>query len=258
MAMRGLLILLCLLPQLGLAGNKGSGPPKVSIIIDDIGDRPLLGRRAIDLPGPVAFAILPHAPHSASLAKLAHGRGREVLLHLPMQAVEDGPLGPGAVTMDMDKPEFLRVVRENLLAIPYVTGVNNHMGSLLTRHPGHMTWLMQELRARGDLFFVDSRTTAQTVAEQMAIEQGVPVLRRHVFLDHDASPTAIESEFDRLLALSRRQGYAIAIGHPYPSTLAVLERRLPLLKSQGIELIPLRSMFVRQQEDRTWQASLSR
>lgn len=258
MAVRGLLILLCLLPQLVLAGNTGSGPPKVAIIIDDIGDRLLPGRRAIDLPGPVAFAFLPHAPHSASLAQLAHGRGREVLLHLPMQAVEDGPLGPGAVMMDMEKSEFLRVVRENLLSLPFVAGVNNHMGSLLTRHPGHMTWLMQELKARGNLFFVDSRTTAQTVAEQMAVEQGVPVLRRHVFLDHDASPEAVEREFERLLALSRRQGYAIAIGHPYPSTLAVLERRLPLLKSQGIELIPLRTVLIRQQEDKTWQASLSR
>lgn len=222
-------------------------PPAVSIIIDDIGPALRPGQRAIGLPGPVAFAFLPHTPHSVALAKLAAQRDKEVLLHLPMQAIQDGPLGPGAVTLDMDRVQFSRAVAAALAAIPHRSGVNNHMGSLLTQHPGHMTWLMQDLKQRGDLFFVDSRTSAQTVAEQMAQEQGVPVLRRHVFLDHDPTPQAVEAEFERLLALARRQGEAIAIGHPYPSTLDVLERRLPALAEQGIELISLQEMLARQQ-----------
>jgi polysaccharide deacetylase 2 family uncharacterized protein YibQ len=239
-----LLLLLCVLPFPATAA--APPPPAISIVIDDIGPALKPGQRAIDLPGPVAFAFLPHTQHSTQLAEAAAQRDKEVLLHLPMQAMQDGPLGPGAVTLDMDQVEFIATVRSALAAVPHTTGVNNHMGSLLTRHPGHMTWLMQELKARGDLFFLDSRTSVQTVAERMAREQGVPAMRRHVFLDHDPSPAAVAAEFERLLALARRQGHAIAIGHPYTSTLSLLEQRLPLLKAQGVELIPLREMLLRQ------------
>ncbi len=159
MLARVLAFLLCLLPPLAAAGA-GGAPPAISIIIDDIGARLRADRRAIDLPGPVAFAFLPHTPHGPALAELAHAQGKEVLLHMPMQAIEDGPLGPGAVTLHMDRTEFVDAVRRALATVPHVSGVNNHMGSLLTRHPGHMTWLMQELKARGNLFFVDSRTSA--------------------------------------------------------------------------------------------------
>lgn len=242
-----LLLLACLLPALAATVSAGPAPAgAISIIIDDIGPALEPGQRAIGLPGPVAYAFLPYTTHSRRLAEAAAKGGKEVLLHLPMQAVQDGPLGPGAVTMDMDRVEFAAAVHDALAAVPHLVGVNNHMGSLLTRHPGHMTWLMQELKGRGDLFFVDSRTSPQTVAERMAQEQGVPALRRHVFLDHDPAPAAVAAEFERLIALARRQGLAIAIGHPYTSTLALLEQRLPMLQAQGIELIPLREMLARQ------------
>jgi polysaccharide deacetylase 2 family uncharacterized protein YibQ len=242
-----LLLLACLLPVPAAAASAEPAAGAISIIIDDIGPALEPGQRAIGLPGPVAYAFLPHTTHSRRLAEAAAKGGKEVLLHLPMQAVQDGPLGPGAVTMDMDRVEFAAAVHDALAAVPHLVGVNNHMGSLLTRHPGHMTWLMQELKGRGDLFFVDSRTSAQTVAERMAQEQGVPALRRHVFLDHDPAPAAVAAEFERLIALARRQGLAVAIGHPYASTLAVLEQRLPMLQAQGIALIPLREMIARQQ-----------
>ena len=258
MVARVLALLLCLLSPLAAAGS-GGAPPAISIIIDDIGARLRADRRAISLPGPVAFAFLPHTPHGPALAELAHAQGKEVLLHMPMQAIEDGPLGPGAVTLHMDRVEFGEAVRRALAAVPHVSGVNNHMGSLLTRHPGHMTWLMQELKARGDLFFVDSRTSAQTVAERMAHEQGVPALRRHVFLDHDPSPAAVAAEFDRLITLARRQGMAVAIGHPHAATLDLLEQRLPALKTLGVELIPLREMLARQrQKQEAWRAFTAR
>jgi polysaccharide deacetylase 2 family uncharacterized protein YibQ len=252
------LLLLCLLLPLPAAADTARLPPAISIIIDDIGHRLEPGQRAIGLPGPVACAFLPYAPYSAALADAARRGGKEALLHLPMQAADGTPLDPGAVTMDMDKSAFLDALRQNLAAVPHAVGVNNHMGSLLTRHPGHMTWLMQELKGRGNLFFVDSRTSDKTVAEQIAIEQGVPVLRRHVFLDHDPTPAAVAAQFDRLLAQARRQGGAVAIGHPYASTLTLLEQRLPGLKAEGVELIPLREMIARQRENRSWRASLSR
>lgn len=245
-----LLLIALLLPGLA-AGAPASQRPAISILIDDIGDRLGPGRQAVELPGPVALAFLPHTPHAAALAQLAHEYRKEVLLHLPMQAVEAGPLGPGAMTLDMDRAQFLRTLAANLASVPHLVGVNNHMGSLLTQHPGHMTWLMQALKRRGDLFFLDSRTSAATVAEQMALENGLPALRRHVFLDHDRSRAAVEREFERLLALARRQGHAIAIGHPYPSTLAVLQARLQQLEAAGIELIPMTEMIRRQTERRS-------
>ncbi len=233
--------------------------PVISIIIDDLGDRLPEGRRVVALPGPVACAFLPFTPYADRLARAAHAAGKEVMLHLPMQAI-DRDHGPGGVDMYMHREAFAAAVAASLDSVPHVVGVNNHMGSLLTRHPGHMTWLMEELKARDpQLFFVDSRTTAQTVAEQMAREAGVPTLRRHVFLDHDPSPAAVEAAFERLLALARRQGAAVGIGHPYRSTLEVLERRLPNLEAERVELISIREMIALIEErGRTWQASLSR
>lgn len=231
--------------------------PVISIIIDDIGDRLPHGRRSVSLPGPVACAFLPHAPHTERLAREAHAAGKEVMLHQPMQSTAGRALGPGAVTLDMDQQGFLATVEDNLRSVPHVIGVNNHMGSLLTRHPGHMSWLMRDLRARG-LFFVDSRTSAQSVAAQMAGEAGVPHLSRQVFLDHDDSIEAVTAQYQRLLRIARRDGWAVAIGHPYESTLTVLEAQLPRLQQEGIALIPVAEMIRRQQEHKSWRVSSSR
>lgn len=241
---------------LALPGAWAGGRPVIAIIIDDVGDRLEAGRRTVDLPGPVAGAFLPHTPYSVELAERAHGNGKEVMLHLPMQAVGGAPPGPGAVTLHMDRMAFERTVAANLAALPHVVGVNNHMGSLITRHPGHMAWLMRLLRER-QLFFVDSRTSVHTVAEQLAHERGVPVVRRHVFLDHDPSVAAIRGEFQRLVQLAHAQGYALAIGHPYSTTLEVLEAELPRLQEYGVELIPVSELIARDKENRRWLASSS-
>ncbi len=248
------LLLAALLVPFGWA--QAEGEPVISIIIDDIGGRHDAGLRAIELPGPVAYAFLPYTPYAVELAELAHRKGKEVMLHLPMQTEVSRPLGPGGVTLDMDRARFERIVEHGLAAVPHVVGVNNHMGSLLTRHPGHMAWLMDILKQH-ELFFIDSRTSAKTVAELIAREHEVPVMRRHVFLDHDPSEAAVLAQFQRLVAVARRQGYAIAIGHPYPSTLRVLEDQLPRLKEHGVELIPVAQMIDAQQEkeQRLWPES---
>lgn len=218
--------------------------PRIAIIIDDVGYRLDEGLRAVQLPGPVAIAVLPHATHSVRLARAANDAGKEVMLHLPMQAIDarEDP-GPGALELDQTRGEFAAAFAADLAAVPFVRGVNNHMGSLLTRHPGHMGWLMEELRARGSLFFVDSYTTAQSVGLMIARENGVPALRRDVFLDGELSATAIAAEWQRLLAMARRRGSAIAIGHPHPATLALLERELATLSSEGVELVSLATLL---------------
>lgn len=242
-----------------LSGAAAGPRPQIAIIIDDLGASFDSGRRAIELPGPVACAFLPYAPHTASLAHLAHTRHKEVMLHLPMQAVEGATLEPGGLTLDMTQQQVVRTILEDLNRVPHVSGLNNHMGSLLTRHPGHMSWLMEVLRGRQDLFFVDSRTTRQTVAQRLADEKGIPAVSRDVFLDYHTGQESIEAQFLRLLKLARKNGYALAIGHPHPTTLEVLTRELGRLDDHGVKLVPVSRLVQHHQERKSqWQVSLSR
>lgn len=223
-----LLLLLIALPA--------AAQPKLVLIIDDLGDNLTLGQRTVDLPGAVNVAVLPHTPYAVTLAERAHARGKTVLLHTPMTNHSHRRPGPGTLRPGMRHSEFLAVLRHNLDSVPHVEGVNNHMGSELTERPLPMTWLMRELRQRG-LFFVDSRTTRFTSAERQAVLQGVPNLRRHVFLDHQRDKAAIAATYENWLEKAKREGMAVAIGHPYPETLQVLEQRLPGLLLRGMELI---------------------
>ncbi len=232
------------------ASAAASQAPRVSIIIDDLGYRLDAGRRAIALPGPVACAILPGAPRSRHLARYAHERGKEVLLHLPMQAMDDmdkpnDPLAasPRGLSIDMNRQALTRALAEAMQSVPYAVGVNNHRGSLVTRHPGHMHWLMQAIREQELEFFVDSYTTHKSVALKLAAENGVAALKRDVFLDADPDPAEIRRQFERLKTLARRNGAALAIGHPYPATLDVLEQLLPSLGDDGIRLVPIRELL---------------
>jgi polysaccharide deacetylase 2 family uncharacterized protein YibQ len=127
-------------------------------------------------------------------------------------------------------------VAAGLASVPGAIGVNNHMGSLLTQAPGSMRVLLEALRPRG-MFFVDSYTTERSVALRTAQELGVPATRRDVFLDPEPGEAAIAEQWQRLLALARKRGIALAIGHPNPITLAWLERELPTLAAQGITLV---------------------
>lgn len=214
--------------------------PQIAIIIDDLGYQFAAGQRAINLPGPISYAILPATPNGRSLATAAHAQGKEVLLHLPLESVgHSGPGEPGGITLDMSQLALQRAFEAALESVPFAIGVSSHRGSLLTRHPGHMRWLMQEISERDGLFFIDSFTTHQSVAMQVAAETGVAATRRHVFLDNDRSLEAISREFERLTGLANRNGIAIAIGHPYPETLAFLERKLAELDADAFELIPV-------------------
>jgi polysaccharide deacetylase 2 family uncharacterized protein YibQ len=220
--------------------------PRISIIIDDLGYQADAGRRAIGLPGPLAVAILPGTPRGRSLARAAHASGKDVLLHLPLQAADpDARDGGGSLTIDMNRDAFGTAFAAAIESVPFAIGVSSHRGSLLTRHPGHMTWLMEELRARGGLFFVDSYTTHKSIAVQMAGEVGIEALRRDVFLDHERTPAGVAREFDRLKRLARQRGSAVGIGHPYPETLDFLEGALPGLEPDGFELIRIGELFHR-------------
>ena len=227
----------------------GNNPAALIIIIDDIGNNRSLGERTVNLPGPLNLAFLPHTPFARSLADKAHQSGHTVMLHTPMANKTDARLGPGAMTMDMDKHQWQQVLHDNLLAIPHVRGVNNHMGSLLTEQPDAMAAVMETLQQQG-LFFVDSLTTANSVAQQQAIIHGLPNLQRDIFLDNDVAPMALKRQFDKAIKLAKRRGVAVVIGHPYPETLTLLETELGNLSQSGVQLHSAQQYLY----DRLWKA----
>lgn len=215
--------------------------PKIAIIIDDLGYNLKLGHRAVALDGEVTLAILPHTPHSVTLAKLGSHQNKEIMLHAPMSSILDKPLDPGGLTPDMEQAQLVSTLRRNLAALPNVVGINNHMGSQLTQIQQPMSWIMQELQNH-DLYFVDSRTIASSVAWETALAYQVPTTRRDIFLDHDKDPKAIAEQYNKLLTIAHRHGQAIAIAHPYPETIAFLEAALPLLANAGVELVPVSAL----------------
>ena len=237
--MRG--VTLGLVSALAVLPARAEAPPAapvlVAVIIDDLGNLMDEGRRSTALPGPVACSILPLTPHSREIADLAHAAGKEVMLHLPLESVNDMPLGPGAITLDMTEPEIRATVAEDIKSIPYLAGVNNHEGSLITQHPGDMAWILSSVHTAGPYFYIDSYTSVDSVAYQVAREQGVPAARRNVFLDDVNTEDAVKEQWERLLKLAKRNGFAIAIGHPRSATLKVLEEELPKLGAEGITLV---------------------
>ena len=241
--MWALLSLLSYTPfSLQAAENEIQSPAIISIIIDDIGYRLEEGRAMIKLSPELTYAVLPNAPHTKQLAALAHQQGKEVMLHLPMQATSNDKPEQSALSIDMKQTDVVEAMQKAFAKVPQAVGMNNHQGSLLTRHPGHMAWVMAEMKENGR-FFIDSRTSKQSIADMIAIENGVPSLSRDVFLDHDINETSIEAQFNRLIKLARRNGHAIGIGHPHPETLAVLQKMLPKLRQLNIQLVPVSSQL---------------
>ena len=215
--------------------------PLISIIIDDIGYRHIDDAKALSLPGPVTYAIMPHAPHSVKLSNIAHDSGKTVILHLPMEAMESEKnkfLGPGALKLDMKESQFINTLSENLDSIPNIIGVNNHMGSLLTSQPQQMEWLMEFLFLK-KILFVDSVTSSNAITRNMAKINHVPYLKRDVFLDNHKDKMYINSQFLELVKIARRKGSAIAIGHPHPETIGVLAKNLADIDKFGVKLVSL-------------------
>lgn len=230
-----------------ISSNAGAEQPHplipISIIIDDLGDLHQNGVRTIQLPGQITCAFIPHTPYSKPLARAAHRQGKEVMIHMPMESQDDRKLGAGGLRLEMTKQEFKRTLLDGIISIPYARGLNNHMGSLLTRHPGHMQWLMETLGESGPLFFIDSRTSPQSVALQLARENSIPSRQRDIFLDDDPAPAAVARQFTLLIKQARKRGSAIAIGHPYNSTLNLLEQQLPRLEAEGLKLVPVSDLL---------------
>ena len=226
-----------------LAYSQQTSKPSISIIIDDLGYKQKEDILALSLPGPIAYAILPHAPYTKKIATIAFQNGKEILLHQPMQALENNDLlGPGALTLNMTQKEFVKTLEINISVISNIIGINNHMGSLLTRHPGHMQWLMNVLK-KNEYIYVDSLTSTNSVAGEIAKKNKIPFLKRDIFLDNNTDLEYITKKFFELIALAKKEGTALAIAHPHSNTIKILSEFLQDIDAYGVKLIGIKSLI---------------
>jgi len=216
--------------------EKPSTLPRLALVIDDLGyAAPELVTRLCAQAIPFDVAVLPYQEFTHQSAEIAHGRGKEVMLHLPMEPRGyPGPgkdPGPNAVLFDLTEAQVRDRVRKALADIPFRKGVNNHMGSRITPDQARMTWVLEEIKAK-QCFFVDSRTEKDSVAFDVARDLAIPTVQRKVFLDDDKDAGAIAKQWERALALAKAQGQVLAIGHIYPETVAALEKLVPAAKGK--------------------------
>lgn len=216
----------------------------VAVVIDDLGQDLQAAQEVLSLPERVTLAVMPRLPQSKKIAELARKDGREVLIHIPMEAKVRAEKrdAPGTLRLDMTPMEFIAAVNENLDSVPGAAGINNHEGSALTENRQAMTFLMSELKSR-NLFFIDSMTNAKSAAFTVAKEFGLKAAKRDVFLDNDNDrPAKIRKQFAELTRMAKQNGRAIGIGHPHPATMAELKKWLATIDDEGIEVVPVSAL----------------
>jgi polysaccharide deacetylase 2 family uncharacterized protein YibQ len=219
--------------------------PLVAIVLDDLGLDRIRTEEAIRLGGPLTLSFMTYASELGEQTQAARHAGHELLLHVPMEAIDrHADPGPHALFTGLSPEEIIERLRWGFGRFDGFVGINNHMGSKFTADERGMASVMEELRARG-LAFLDSRTSLSTVGIRLAIAYGVPHAARDVFLDDDHTPAAIAEQLARVEQLARQHGSAIAIGHPHDATLAALHAWLPLLGNKGLALVPLTAIVQR-------------
>ncbi len=218
--------------------------PRIAIVIDDLGSKDKISQELLRWDLPVTFAILPFTPFAKTLAEEAHRLGKEIILHLPMEPRGYPQIRPGEGVLleEMNETKLLRQLARDIEGVPYITGVSNHMGSRLMEEPQKIKVIFSELKRRG-LFFLDSRTTPQTVGLQVAQSVGLKAMERSVFIDNSSTEEDIKRQLEQLIQISLSKGKAIGIGHPHPSTLKAIKEMIPELKEKGIEVVSLSALM---------------
>lgn len=217
----------------------------IAIVIDDMGVDRTRSQRAANLPAPLTLSFLTYARDFESQMAAARARGHEILVHVPMEPLGAEDPGPGALRLGLSDADIRQRLAASLTQAGLAVGINNHMGSRFTADRRAMQPVLAELHARG-LLFLDSRTAPGSVGLALAREMGVPHAARDVFLDNDPAPTAVRARLAETEAIARRQGYAVAIGHPHDGTLEVLAVWLREIGSRDIALVPISAIVRRQ------------
>ena len=210
--------------------------PRVAIIVDDGGYGGVATDVILGLTTRLTVAVLPNTPFGTELAAEAAALGFEVILHMPMENMSGDLVHEGQIETDMKETDIRRLMTHALSQVPEAVGINNHMGSKFTAHADVLSYFMGGVRERG-LYFIDSRTTTDSRAYEVAREYGVPSAYRDIFLDHDNDLQKIRTRFNELMELARRDGSALGICHFRPNTASILREKLPELRLAGIELV---------------------
>ena len=231
--------------------NSVQTKPKIAIVIDDLGDNPVIGRKIVNLPVALTLAILPKTPQAKYIAEKGFTQGHEIIMHLPMEAfTRPDLLGPGALYANMSDEDFNKTLSENIESIPHLVGFNNHMGSMLTENTEKMNLLMS-LAKNKNWYFLDSKTSELSVAEKIAKDNGLPTIGRDIFLDHYSKTQRLDKVLPERLKqakkIARLKGYAVVLCHPYPETYQFLSQELDSLKSE-FELVKLSDLIDRKTE----------
>ena len=210
--------------------------PKVAIVIDDLGPNKQMAREVLNLKGPLTLSILPQLDYSAWIAEEGHRLGRDIMIHIPMEAAKPLRLGKGGLYTWMTGREISQTIEDDIRSVPHVKGANNHMGSLFTRDERVMSTFISELKERG-LFFLDSLTTPDTVGFKLAKAQGIKTIRRDVFLDDSDKHAEIEAQWNRLIREAKQRGHAVALGHPRKNTIEFLQKVLS--NNREVTIVPV-------------------
>ena len=217
--------------------------PRISIIIDDLGYKKPIANELIDLDVALTFSILPFTPYTRIIAQKAHKRNKETMLHLPMEPISYPSINPGdgVLLESMNKEAILKVLNDDLRQIPFISGVNNHMGSRLTKCQEKMEIVMTELKKR-NLYFIDSRTSSDTVAFKVAKKLALNTANRDVFLDNNLTENALKAQIEKLCGLARHKGQAIGIAHPHKKTLNILKAYEQILRNKA-SVVPVSELL---------------
>jgi len=213
--------------------------PKVAFIIDDLGYETEVAKKMMELEYPIALSVLPFLQYSEFTAEEGEKNNKEIMLHLPMEANNNGTdPGPGAIKSDMSEEEIRQAVRDCIFNFPYIIGVNNHMGSKITEDREIMEIVLEEIK-KYNLFFIDSVTTKDSIAYEVAREMEIKSAVRSVFLDNENDMDYIKGQMLEVQETALREGEVIAIGHSRINTFYVLKRMIPELIKAGIEIVPV-------------------
>lgn len=219
--------------------SKHSAKKKIVIIIDDMGVNRKLSMRTLDLPAPLTLAFLPYAKGLKSITRKAKEKGHELMIHMPMEPMNDKlDVGSIALLDNMNPEEISNALERAFNAFDGYVGVNNHMGSRVTQNKKIMNQVMGRLAER-NLLFVDSKTINSSIAGKTAAQFGLNYAERDIFLDHEEGDQFVRDSLKRLEVIARKRGYAIAIGHPKTATIKGLKKWIPTLEARGFEIVPI-------------------
>lgn len=219
--------------------------PKLVVVIDDVGYNVDGLKPFLNIPVPITFAVLPRLDYSTETARLVRDAGQELILHLPMESQNGQDPGPGTLRSNMSGDELMREIERNAASVPGIIGINNHMGSKGTEDTRIVREVLDYAR-RDSLFFLDSRTSAQTVVPEVARDMNIEILERDIFLDNSQDAGYIMEALDKGKAVARDQGHAVLIGHVWTEELAeILLENYPFIMDEGFDFATLSSIIMK-------------